>query len=82
MSNADKLVALGAYSCAGDLMWKGKVMGQLRNGDLILTADGLSALSMDVTDVVAKEDRPKRARAPKAEPAPELSVDDLLGSDE
>lgn len=62
MSNVDKLLALGAYSCGGDLIWKNKTMGRVRNGVLDLTPDGEAALKMDVTDVEVKEDKPKRAR--------------------
>ena len=83
MSNVDKLVALGAYSCGGELLWKNRVMGHLRNGDLVLTEDGKQALAMDVTDVEVKEDRPKRK--PKAEkvetPVAELTMDDILGDE-
>ena len=83
MSNVDKLVALGAYSCGGELLWKNRVMGQLRNGDLVLTEDGKQALAMDVTDVEVKEDRPKRK--PKVEkvetPVAELTMDDILGDE-
>ena len=83
MSNVDKLAALGAYSCGGELLWKHRVMGYLRNGDLVLTEDGKQALAMDVTDVEVKEDRPKRK--PKVEkvetPVAELTMDDILGDE-
>lgn len=92
MSNVDKLVALGAYSCAGDLLWKGKVMGQLRNGELILTEDGKEALAMDVTDVVAKEDvkpakpaaktAPRKRAAAASEVVTEPAVEDAPSTDE
>lgn len=76
MTNTEKLLALGAYSCAGDLIWKNKVMGQLRDGDLVLTEEGKAALAMDVTDVEVKSETKRKAK-PKAEPAP-LDLDDIL----
>jgi hypothetical protein len=74
MTNTDKLLALGAYSCGGDLIWKQKVVGRMRDGDLILTEDGVEALAMDVTDVVAKEDKPKAAKGLKAPQAPKAAA--------
>lgn len=74
MTNTDKLIALGAYSCGGDLIWKNKVVGRMRDGDLQLTEDGVEALAMDVTDVVAKEDKPKAAKGLKAPKAPKAAA--------
>jgi hypothetical protein len=87
VSAIEKLMALGAESCGGDLIWKRKLMGKMRNGVLDLTADGEAALAMDVTDVEVKEDKPKRkakAAAPVVEaPEPEVILDmaDLLGDE-
>jgi hypothetical protein len=71
MSNFEKLTALGAESVGGDLIWKHKVLGHFRNGDLQLTEEGVKALEID--DVVVKEDKPKRK--PKAEKPAELEVE-------
>lgn len=79
MSNIDKLLALGAESCGGDLIWKHKLLGRLRNGVLDLTEEGEKALAMDVTDVEPKEDKPKKPRAPKAKPVAE--AEDVVDSD-
>lgn len=73
MSNFEKLTALGADVVGGDLIWKHKVLGRFRDGDLVLTEDGLKALEID--DAPVKEDAPKPAargvRKSKAvEPAP------------
>jgi hypothetical protein len=46
----------------------------MRDGDLILTEDGVEALAMDVTDVVAKEDKPKAAKGLKAPKAPKAAA--------
>lgn len=81
MSNFDKLTAMGADIVGGDLLLKHKVLGHFRNGDLVLTEEGVKMLAVD--DVVAKEDTPKvsKARKAKAEQAPvvEDSLDHLLG---
>ena len=63
-----KLTALGAYSCAGDLILGGKVLARLRNGVADLTDDGRRLLNQDAEDAVVKEVRPaaRRQRAQKA----------------
>lgn len=75
MSNLDKLVALGAYSCGGELLYKQKTVGHFRNGDFALTEDGQELLDQDITDVVVKRETPtaveRPARAPKAKKAAE-----------
>ena len=53
MNNLEKLLALGAEVVAGDLIWKHKHLGSLRNGDLTLTEEGVKAL--DIVDVEVKE---------------------------
>lgn len=60
MSNLDKLVAKGAYSCGGELLFKNKVMGRLRNGEFFVTEEGLAEL--EVSDVEVREVKP---RSPK-----------------
>lgn len=67
MSNLDKLVAKGAYSCGGELLFKNKVMGALRHGEFFISEDGLAELEVD--DVEVKEVKP-RAKKAKAEAAP------------
>lgn len=52
MSNLDKLVELGAYSCAGDLIFNNKLVGTLRSGDLHLTDEGRKLLNMDISEAV------------------------------
>lgn len=64
MSQIDKLVALGAYSCGGDLMWKNKVLANLRDGEMYLTDEGKSVLAADIEDVAVKSET-KRTRKPK-----------------
>lgn len=69
MTNLEKLLALGAEIVAGDVLWKHKHLGFLRNGDLTLTEEGIKAL--DVVDVEVKEvvepAAPKRVRKVKAD---------------
>lgn len=73
MSNLNKLVELGAYSCGGDLIWKGKVLGRFRNGEFIPTEEGLKALGID--DAVEVKPKPKRAKAEAKDDEPEVSID-------
>ena len=84
MSAFDKLSAMGAHVIGGDLIFKHKVLGHFRNGDLHLTEEGQKMLQVD--DAVVKEDAPAAkpaARAPRAPrtakaaaPAP-ATVDEL-----
>lgn len=53
MTNLEKLQALGAEIVTGDLIWKHKHLGYLRNGELFLTDEGTKAL--DIVDVEVKE---------------------------
>jgi hypothetical protein len=53
MNNLEKLLALGAEVVAGDVLWKHKHLGTLRNGDLTLTEEGVKAL--DIVDVEVKQ---------------------------
>lgn len=71
MSNLDKLLELGAYSCAGDLIFKNKVVGILRDGDLHLSDDGRKLLDMDISDavVVSETTAPVDAAPASSEPA-------------
>ena len=62
MSNIEKLLSLGAYSCAGDLILGRKIVGHLRNGDLVLTDDGKTVLESAQSPDEAK---PRRGRPPK-----------------
>jgi len=69
MNNLEKLLALGAEVVAGDVLWKHKHLGSLRNGDLTLTEEGVKAL--DIVDVEVKEVveavAPKRGRKVKVD---------------
>lgn len=70
MTNLEKLMSRGADCVAGSIILRGKTMGDMRNGDLVLTMDGFAELEVD--EVVVKENKPaptapaKTARAPKA----------------
>lgn len=78
MSNYDKLKALGADIVGGDLIWKHKVLGSFRNGDLVLTEDGLAALEIEDAVVVTKP-AAKKAKKADAAPAPEPTSDAPAG---
>jgi hypothetical protein len=73
MSNLDKLVELGAYSCAGDLIFNNKLVGTLRNGDLHLTDEGRKLLDMDISDAVVLSETP----APAVAPSEPVALDDV-----
>lgn len=82
MSNLDKLVAKGAYSCGGVLLFKNKIMGRLRSGEFFISEEGLAEL--EVSDVEVREVKP-RTKKVKAEAAVEtvesaenISVEDDL----
>lgn len=81
MSNLEKLIAKGAYSCAGELLFKNKVMGKLRDGEFYISEDGMAEL--EIEDVEVKEVKPKakkaKLEAPKAELSTEDELTDLLG---
>lgn len=63
MSNVDKLISLGAQAVGGDLVWKGKLLGQFRHGECILTEEGVACL--DIVDVEVKEVKKPRAKKPE-----------------
>lgn len=81
MSNLEKLIAKGAYSCAGELLFKNKVMGKLRDGEFYISEDGMAEL--EIEDVEVKEVKPKvkkvKLDTPKAELSTEDELTDLLG---
>lgn len=80
MTNLDKLISLGAYSCAGDLILGRKIVGHLRDGDLVLTDDGKRVIEQDVEDAVVVREKPKRGRAKADQEQAGLpNLDDLLG---
>ena len=78
MSNIDRLIAEGAYSCAGSLILKNRELGVLRDGDLVLNDEGRALLAKldDVTDVAVKA---PKAKAKKVEvEAPVLDAEAQL----
>ena len=81
MSAFEKLSAMGADVIGGDLIYKHKVLGHFRNGDLHLTDEGQKMLEID--DVVVKEDVPaakpaaRTPRAPRAAKAAAAPVEEL-----
>lgn len=89
MSNLEKLLSTGAECVMGNIVWRGKLLGSLRNGDLILTEAGMAEL--DVDEVEVKEPTPakvvKVSKASKVEKQTEADdtdlaaeLDELLGN--
>ena len=78
MSNLDKLVAKGAYSCGGELLLKNKVMGQLRYGEFFISAAGKAEL--EISDVEVKEVKPRSPKKAKAEPT--MDAVDTINADD
>lgn len=85
MSNLDRLLAEGAYTCAGSVIRNNVDFGSLSNGELVLTPAGKAFLDKieGVTDVAAKAPRASKKKAeviaePTAEDA-EAALDALLG---
>ena len=68
MSNFEKLTALGAEVVGGDLVWKHKILGHFRNGDLQLTDEGVKAAAIE--DVEVKVAKPKAEKKSKKDAAP------------
>lgn len=62
MSNLEKLVAKGAYSAAGDIIFKNKVLGQMRNGAFVINDAGLAELEIEDADVKEVKPRAKRIK--------------------
>ena len=60
MSNLEKLLAKGAYSAAGDIIFKNKSLGQMRNGVFAINDAGLAEL--EIEDVEVKEVKPRAKR--------------------
>lgn len=80
MSNADKLIAIGAQVVGGDLIWKHKILGRFRDGDLQLTEEGQAVLAQDIQDVEVKTETraPRTPKAAKAKPAePDTPIAEL-----
>ena len=87
MSNLDRLLAEGAYTCAGSVIRNNVDFGSLSNGELVLTPAGKAFLDKieGVTDVAVKAPRASKKKAeavvvdePTAEDA-EAALDALLG---
>ena len=82
MSNIDRLMAEGAYSCAGSLVFKNRELGVLRDGDLVLNDEGRALLAKldEVTDVVVKapKGKGKKAEAEPTQADAEAQLDALL----
>lgn len=60
--DVEKLISLGAYSCAGDLILNGKVVANLRNGKVELTEHGSKLAAIE--DAAVKPEV-RRGRRPK-----------------
>jgi hypothetical protein len=81
MSNADKLIAVGAQVVGGDMIWKHKVLGHFRNGDFSITEEGQKVLAQDIEEAEVKETKPKSRKAKATEPTDDLNLDDILGAE-
>lgn len=81
MSDIDTLLARGAQSVAGDIVFKNKSMGRLIDGAFVPSADGLAELDtidVDADEKPARKARTKKADASAVEPDDITDVDDLL----
>lgn len=87
MSNAAKMIEMGASCVGGSLLYKNKLLGNIVNGDLHLTDEGKAFLAADISDAVIKSETPKKPKKAKVEvveeaPAPkaddEFDMDSLL----
>lgn len=80
MSNLDRFIAEGADTCAGSLIYKGRELGVLRDGDLVLNDEGRALMAKldEVTDVVVKVPKAKAKKA-EAEVGDDAALDAMLG---
>lgn len=71
----------GAQCVGGDLILRQKVVGQYRNGSLIVTDDGKAELEIDEVEAVeaAAPKAPRKARAKAAKPDADEDLTDLDG---
>jgi hypothetical protein len=67
MSNLERLLAKGAQIVGGDVILRHKTMGRFRNGDFLITPEGVDELR--VIDVVVEEEVKPKAQARKRPPA-------------
>jgi len=84
MSNLDRFLAEGGYTCAGSLIHRNREVGVLRDGELQLNDAGREALAKldGVTDVVVKAPKGKKKVEVGVEPTQdeaEAALDALLG---
>jgi hypothetical protein len=76
MSNLERLLAKGAQVVGGDLILRHKTMGRFRNGDFLITPDGVDELQ--VIDVAVEEAvKPAKAVKPARKRPAEPDVDDI-----
>lgn len=79
-----ELISRGAELVTGDLILHRKVVGQYRNGQFMLTPEGVNELE-NIVDVVVKEAAsPRKPRAKKSEAAelpdePADNTDSIMG---
>lgn len=78
MSILERLLAKGAYSCAGDLILRNVTMGHFRNGDFTPTAEGLKEVEIEDVEVVEVK-APRRKKADLADEAAGLVDIDNIG---
>jgi hypothetical protein len=72
-----ELISRGAELVTGDLILRRKVVGQYRNGQFLLTPEGVDELE-NIVDVVVKEpSAPRKPRAKKvdAQDQPDAAVE-------
>lgn len=80
-----KFIAMGAECVAGDLTLNRVVVGQYRNGQFILTEEGVKFEGdiIEVPAVEVKEPKPKKAKKVEVAaevPAPDAADEDPLAS--
>ena len=71
MTDVERLMALGADCIAGDIIWKHKVLGTIRNGVFGITPEGMDALLIEDVQVKEIVTTPKvKPKSLKAKPDP------------
>lgn len=70
MSHLEKLLAKGCQVVGGDLILRHKTMGRFRNGDFLITPDGVAELQIIDVEVAPTKAPTRRRAAVAAAPDP------------
>jgi len=80
----DTLIERGASCVGGDIIFRGKSMGTLKNEVFAISSEGEAELAIDEAPIKSETPKPRATKAKpakaepaKAEPVPEVDMGDL-----